>query len=426
MAAGKPTISLVLPKGIKPSRAVVQKANRFLNDFKPFEQSAGINPILLHDKKSGGYYVVCHLESSLLASKSDTDAVLDPTDSEEYKLNRNIYTDNFAYRRMQKDALDGRSFEDIVIEYDTSYRPNTPLKVFGGQHRINAIKESVRKHVSTVHGVRVYFDLDANQKLEIATVNNTSIAVANDLLDRMQEDSLGPDLRDWCQSVGLLDDQQNFADKRSPEGVPTVRIARSLILNFYEGSSAKLKDIHTPTVCKSGPGVDEKYLKVREHINWADPELKKMGQQFARLHKLQRDRVLGRSEESHIEFANKATHPSVAASWAYAAGLLRKNNADGLAAHYALADSVGKKVEDDPLNAAALLAARLKGVDPDTYRGLGSRISAHELGRMLEVFILQATKARKRGINLKLANAAIQSYEAKKAHMAADKAIMKI
>jgi hypothetical protein len=40
---------------------------------------------------------------------------------------------------------------------------------------------------------------------------------------------------------------------------------------------------------------------------------------------------------------------------------------------------------------------------------------------MLEVFLLQATKASKRGITPKLANAAIQSYEAKKAHAAAAK-----
>ena len=42
---------------------------------------------------------------------------------------------------MESDALKGRSFEDLVIEYDTSYKADRPLKVFGGQHRIEAIKE---------------------------------------------------------------------------------------------------------------------------------------------------------------------------------------------------------------------------------------------------------------------------------------------
>ncbi|MBA7708777.1 hypothetical protein ES703_117681 [subsurface metagenome] len=79
--------------------------------------------------------------------------------------------------------------------------------------------------------------------------------------------------------------------------------------------------------------------------------------------------------------------------------------------------------QPDPLNVRALLNARLKGVDPDTYRGLGARINNVELGRMLEVFLLQATKAKQRGISQKLANAAIKSYEAKKAKRDADMAL---
>lgn len=83
--------------------------------------------------------------------------MLDPQESEDYKLNREIYTDNYAYRLMESDALQGRSFEDLVVEYDTSYRADRPLKVFGGQHRIKAITEAVKKNVSVMQGVRVYF-----------------------------------------------------------------------------------------------------------------------------------------------------------------------------------------------------------------------------------------------------------------------------
>jgi hypothetical protein len=43
---------------------------------------------------------------------------------------------------------------------------------------------------------------------------------------------LGSEMRNWCQKVGLLDVNQNFADKRSPEGIPTVRIIRNLLINF--------------------------------------------------------------------------------------------------------------------------------------------------------------------------------------------------
>ena len=132
--------------------------------------------------------------------------------------------------------------------------------------------------------------------------------------------------------------------------------------------------------------------------------------------------MLGRKKDKYIEFANKTTHPCVTASWAYTAGILQ-NDPDYLKNHYALADLSNSA---DPLNAKALSQARLKGVDPDTYRGLGARISSGELGRMLEVFLLQAMKAKDRGITPKLANAAIKSYEAKQAKSEADKALKTI
>jgi hypothetical protein len=411
--------SLMVPEGFDPKPNVIENLQKFLKIFRTFEENNGVKLLLLRDKRSNAFYLNSHLDSKVLASKTDSEAVLDPTESEDYKLNREIYTDNYAYRLMESDALKGRSFEDLVVEYDTSYRPDRPLKVFGGQHRIMAIMEAVKKNVSVVHGVRIYFGLSIEQKVNIAMANNTSIAVSNDLLDRMQEDLLGADLRNWCQTVGLLDERQNFVDRRSPEGIPTVRIARTLLVNFYLGKDSKEDDFRVPIVCSSGPGIDEHYKNLRDNIDWSDKALQTMGLQFTRVHKLQRERVLGRHTDKYIEFANKAMHPCVAASWAYAAGFLQYD-IEALNNHYALADL---DPPGDPLNAKALLNARLKGVDPDTYRGLGARINNVELGRMIEVFLLQATKATQRGITQKLANAAIKSYEAKKAKCEADKAL---
>lgn len=411
---------IIIPKEFKPSTEVLKKANEFVKIFEIFESKSGIPQLLYHDKRSDAYYLICHLESKVLSSKSDLDAVLDPVESEEYKLNRNIYTDSYAYRLMEADAIKGRSFEDIVVEYDSEYRPDKPLKVFGGQHRITAIQEAVKKNMSTIHGVRVYFGLSVEQRYNIATANNTSITIPNDLLDRMQEEILGSELRDWCQSVGLLTKGQNFADKRSPEGVPTVRIARTLIVNFYRGKEAKSDDFHMPTVCSSGTGIDKTYKELRDKIIWSDKKLEEMGKQFSTLHKIQRDKVLNRSKDKHLEFANKAIHPCGVASWAYAAGLFQGNPTD-LKAHYALTDNLGS--EEDPLNAKELSQARLKGTDPDTYRGLGARINSEELGRMFALFLLQATKASRRGINKKLADAAIKSYIAAKKDNEAKKAL---
>jgi hypothetical protein len=415
--------SLKIPEGLTPSSLIVSKVEEFLNTFSTQEGMNGV-PLLLHfDRRSGAFYLICHLDSKTLASRSDLEAVLDPVESEDYKLNRNLYVDTYGYKVMASDALKGRSFEDIVVEFDTSYRHEKALKVFGGQHRIKAITEAIKKDVSTTHGVRVYYCLTLEQKFDIAVANNTSIAVSNDLLDRMQENLLGTDLRTYCQSVGLLDKGQDFADRRSPEGVPTVRIARTLVVNYNLGKHAKKGSFHSPVVCSSGAAIDKNYKEVRVNINWSDSTLKKMGQEFARLHKLQRERVLNRDRDKHIEFANKGIHPCVTASWSFAAGLLERDP-KALKAHYALSDFA--KAAEDPLSAKDLSGARLQGVDPDTYRGLGARINSTELGRMLEVFLLQATKAKKRGISLKLANAAIKSYEAKRRAQEAAKALRRI
>jgi hypothetical protein len=414
---------LVIPDGLRPSEEIVDKIKAFLDKFDAYEEKIGIPLVLMLDAKSKAYYTVCHLESKTIAAKADTDAVLDPEESEDYKLNRGLYTDNYAYKLMESDAKKGRSFEDIVTEYDDSYRPTKPLKVYGGQHRVLAIKEAVKEKVDSLHGVRVYYGLSTEERFEIASVNNTSIAVSNDLLDRMQEDLLGPELRRWSQSLGLLGEGQNFADRRSSEGIPTVRIARSIILNYYLGKGSKIEEWHEPVVCASGPRLDARYQDIREQIEWGDRGLVEMGEEFAVLHKAQRAAVLNRAEDKYMEFANKAIHPTVASSWAYAAGLLQVDR-KYLDAHYAIAVSV--KPPNDPLNAKALVQARFEGMDPDTYRGLGSRISGDELGRMLQVFILQATKAQRRGISKQLANAAIKSFEAQKQQILADKAVKRI
>lgn len=394
----------------------------FTKQFLPYELRQGSKLCLYFDKKSKAYYVMCHLEGSILAQYSDTNATLDTDDEDEiYKLNREVTEDQAAYKEMEKDASEGRSFEDIVLEYDKTYRPTKPLKVYGGQHRITAISKNEKTNGSVLHGVRVYFGLNRDQKVEIATVNNTAIAVPNDLLDRMREQLLGSELRDWCQKVGLLNNGQDFADRRSPE-TPTVRIARTLIVNFIQAQ--KISDItsfHEPILCKSG-GIDSDYIGVRKQINWDDSALIEMGKQFARLHSQQRKTVSERTDDNFAEFARKALSLSVVASWSFAAGLFQKNNSY-LQILYSIPDNVHPP--QDPLNAKALSQARLKGTDPDTYRGLGTRNSTKELGRMLEVFLVVAQKNKDK-ITKDLANAAIQSFEAKRAVNEANKVLRKI
>jgi hypothetical protein len=406
-----------MPTVPEPTKQVLEQVQRLKNRVELCECLLGLPLILWYDARSKAFYCNCHMTGRTLASLADLEAVLDPEESEDYKLNRELYLDNYAYRVMEADAKRGRSFEDIVTEFDESYRNKTPLKVFGGQHRVQAIREAAKDQGDRTHGVRVYFSLDIEQKVDIATVSNTSIAISNDLLDRMREELLGTELRDWAQAVGLLQPDQGFADRRDSAGRPTVRIARTFVVNFHEGHHFVTGTMPEPHVCKSGASNDEQYEALRPRVSWTEPCFLEAGMEFTRLHQAQRTAVLGRDKDSHLEYANKCMHPSVAAAWAYVAGMLQ-SNPTFLANHYAL----GSIVRNDPLNAGALSKARLKGLDPDTYRGLGARISSGEVGRMVQLFSLQATVAAKRGITLAIANAAIKSFEALKAVRAADEA----
>jgi hypothetical protein len=405
-----------------PSVEVTDKVEDFLDAFQPHETKLGVPLVLYCDEKSGAYYLVCHIDAGTLVSNADLEASLDGSEGDAiYKLNREISEAHIAYRQMEGDARKGRSFEDLVIEYDTSYRREIPLKVYGGQHRVRAITNALKSKKNILHGVRVYFDLNRDQKVEIAMVNNTSIAVSKDLLDRMREQLLGNELRFWGQRAGLINYGRDYSDRRNPD-VPTIRIARTLLVNFFRGQNEQPNAFHNPVVCKSG-GLDENYLALRKEIDWGSKALLEMGRAFAALHQAQREVVLNREKDSSVEYARKALSLSVVASWSYAAGLFQRDR-KLLKILYNLPKSV--KPPDDPLNAKALSGARLKGVDHDRYRGLGVRFSQKELGRMLEVFILLATMAKQKRVTRSLANVALQTYEAKAAKYEADKAIGKI
>lgn len=389
----------------------------FFKTYKPIEAQNGNKALLNKDGKSQAFYVSCHIKASDFLDEMDFEASIDGSDEDElYKLNRDITENQAAFNTMVADAKEGRSFEDIVVEFDRSYNPSVPLKIYGGQHRIKAIEAAQPENSNILHGFRVYFGLSKEQKVEIATINNTSITVSNDLLDRMKEQLIGSELRDFCQAVGLLNEGEDFADKKDPN-LPTVRIARTFLVNFYKGKSAGAEQFHMPVLCKSG-GVDDDYQTLRATINWKDPALINAGKQFAKLHKIQKEKVQSRSRDKNNEFARKAFSLAVVASWSYAIGYFA-NEKTKQAIIFNLCENLGK--DDDPLNAKALSEARLHGIDPDTYRGLGARNSSDELGRMLEVFFVLVEHGKDKKLSTKLANAAIQSFEAKKATYNAQK-----
>ena len=124
------------------------------------------------------------------------------------------------------------------------------------QHRYEAMSDAFDAGIDEYHGVKVYLALNTKQRLDVQLISNTNIAVSPDLFDRMQETVRGPNLRDWCYAVGLLEEGIDFADKHRRGGPISVQMARTFIVNFYRGQQIAPEDFEKsnviPPVCKKG------------------------------------------------------------------------------------------------------------------------------------------------------------------------------
>lgn len=413
-----------------PNR-IKESFDDFWDNVPTLEQKLKVSPILLKDPRNNAFYLECHIQASDVCLMLDENAVLDPEEQEDYRANRSLQPQHRAFIQMVEDAEKGRQFSDIVAEFSREYRSDMPIKVLGGQHRILAIKQALSKGISSNHGFRIYFSLSREQRNEIAQISNTNIAIPNDLLDRMQENMLRSGLREWCQDVGLLEKDGDFADRKNQEGVITVRVARSFIVNFFKGKKMGFdsQKLYVPYLCRSSIGgtVDEEYsnlLKKRNKKLWSDKDLNETGKAFVRLHQCQISAVTKDKQLNKFsEFKIKAITPVVSAAWAMIAGAATGKKTK-LTKLYSLGSKKRKTGSSDPLNAEALSTSRHHS-DPDTYRGVGTRIDKKELSRMAEVFI-QFVESNRDSINKNIIDAALKSCHAKIANEDAEKAKRKI
>lgn len=410
-------IKNIIPPGLDGVPDVDALVRAFLEMLQPLEISDVCH--VLVDARTKARYCECHICASKLVPLSTTDVPLDPEEQPEYRANREIVTSHVAYERMRQDAKERRSFSNLVTEFTTEYDPDHPIKIIGGQHRFEAIKEAHAVGVDEYHGVKVYFGLDLGQRLDVQLISNTVIAVSADLYDRMQETVRGPELRNWCQKTGLLAPGQDFADKRERGGGLTVRSARTFIMNYYAGVDASATDFAatdtTPVIAKSGEE-DKQWetIRNRKPSIWKDVKLEKAAMEFSALIKAQRDAFKG--SKGNADFQEKAMNYAVLSAWAYVGGLLSGTGNDKrLQRHFDIKLAKGR----DPLNSAVLAKGRHK-TDADNYRGLGYRTDAKERGRFVELFYDQAEKGE--GINAGLVNVAIAKYHAKQAILDVQKA----
>jgi len=366
------------------------------------------------DGKTGALYCECHVSAENLVNNTTPDTPLDPDASADYRANRELVEDHAAFTQMLFDAQEGRTFSNIVCEFISG--DDKPLKVVGGQHRFWAISSAYNEsEVNGIHGIKVYFALDTEQRLDVQVISNTNIEVSRDLLDRMFETVSGAELRAWCQKVELLGKKEDFADKRKRGGSISVRQARAFVINYYLGkerSKDQFDQIETtPHVPKSGVRTVPEWERIKKTYPdlWDDKGLEKAGKEFQALVEKQRQAFVkvGGAKTSNPDFAEKAMNDAVLSAWAFAAGLL-ENNPTRLQRHYELKDN-GKP---DPLRASLLVKGK-HVTDPEQYRGLGYRTDPKERGRFVELFWIQAEKGS--GFSDRMISAAIAAYHAKAA-----------
>lgn len=373
--------------------------------------------LLFRDECTGAVYTECHLMAESLVSNGTDDVPLDPDNSSEYRANRKLVDDHAAYAQMRADALKGRAFSNLVCEYIKG--ESKELKIIGGQHRFNAIKDAYDEGVNQHHGTKVYFNLDKDQRLDVQVISNTNITVSKDLLDRMFETLSGSELRGWAQEVGLLARGEDFADKRKRGSPISVQAVRTFIINFYEGKKLAGKifseENTTPEAVRTGVANPPKWVEVKkEHPElWDDPDLKVAGKEYAALRKAQEEAFVDKKSKKPIsgtaDFRDKAANMAVTAAWAFVAGALQDNETR-LKKHYELK----APHRQDPLKAAVLAKAR-HATDAENYRGLGYRTDPQERGRLVELFWIQAEKGG--GITTKMVEVALESFHAKQANL---------
>ena len=404
-------ISRIPDKLKSKAQKIHPQVEKFVTTCQPTE---GENLQLFADRCTGALFCECHIRASTLVKFGTIDAPLDPEEQADYRANRDLLEDHVAYERMKGDALNGRAFSNLVIEFALTKEGEVRLLVIGGQHRFTAIQNAVSKQVDEFQGTKIYFGLETAQRLDVQLISNTNIAVSTDLLDRMYETVSGPELRSWCQEVGFLDKGQDFADKRQRGHPITVRATRTFIMNYFQGKGIDPEkfdqSVTTPVIANTGADdPDWRCVKEQNPGIWEDKGLKSAAKEFAALTDAQRkaftDSASGRKTNS--DYAEKTFNYAVLSSWAYTAGILERN-LTRLERHFALRSRPGK----DPLNAAALATGRHK-TDPENYRGLGYRTDAKERGRLVELFFLQAEKGD--GITKGMIDLAMKKFHAKQA-----------
>ncbi len=233
-------MKILFEKSAKKSADIEKLVSGFFKNVPTLESELNIPVIIFQDGVNNSYYIKCQILGSVASKIIDLNAKINAKDPESFRANRELMLKHTTYLKMKLDASKGREFNDIIVEYNHGYNTDRPLKIWGGQHRVYAISETVNL-ADHYHGFKVYFDLDQNQRTEVALISNTNMGVSDDTFDRMlEETTFGNTLRKWCQKIGFLNTKEDFPDVGSRSEKITVKIARSFIVNYYFGCNCSI------------------------------------------------------------------------------------------------------------------------------------------------------------------------------------------
>lgn len=387
-------MKILFDDNAKKDLKVEKLVQEFFNKVPTIEGKHDMLIVVFQDGANNSYYIKCSIKASESEKIVDLNAKLSVDKDESFRANRQLLLQHKTYLKMRSDAEQGREFNDIIVEYNLDYQPERPLKVWGGQHRINAISDSKDKK-DRYHGFRIYFALDVKQRSEVALISNTNISVSNDTFDRMIEETMYGDLlRIWCQQVGFIKQTEDFPDVGSTSERITVKQARSFVVNFYLGKrrgselgSEELdRNVYEPYLTETGATIDSKYDELMKSQNiLKDNSLLEAGKRFLALHSAQYKSVKDNPKKiKNLKgFRNKAFIESILCGWSYVAGLLQNHKAR-LANHYKIPKTNSKI--PDPLNAQEMSTFKHDS-DPATYRGLGTRSSLKDRQRIAQLFL---------------------------------------
>jgi hypothetical protein len=408
-------------KNAAKDKEVESTISEFLEKVPTLEKTQKLPIYVFQDGVKKSYYIRCSISGKTMSDIVSLDARLDPKGGETFRGNREILETHNTFLRMKDDALNAREFSDLIAEYETSYMPEKPLKIWGGQHRSRAIMDAYSaKKISRYHGFRVYFCLSKEQRTELALISNTSMAVSNDLFDRQLEETyMGPSLRRWCVKVGLLKAEEDFPDVGSRAERITTQGARTFVVNFFKGQEigpqvpeTELdRNVYEPYVCQTGAFLDEEYRTLVEKMGnklWTNKELNEAAKAFAKLHKAQHEAIKNSNINFRV-FRMKAMIPSVLSSWSFVAGLLQAHPSR-LQIHLIVPNPPKGVV--DPLNAEEMARFRYYQ-DVEAYHGLGMRAIMKDRQRMAQVFLAR-TLDPEATLDKKLLNQAVNQFTALK------------